>query len=594
NFAMRWSGWLLVPREGEYVFEADADDSLDVTLDGKKLVSGKWGDAKGRSAPVHCAAGLHPISATYLEWGGGAFVHLRWQPPGGGMQAIPAGYFFHEVPEPGSMGPFAKLLEGMWGEYYKDENFGRKVGEGPVEHPTVDYGDLPPLPVCPGDNFSVRMKGHILLYWSGTYRFDVDIDDGVRLKVGGERIINHWGKASTQRVSGKKELAAGYHEVEIEHMERGGNAKIHFWWVPPAYGDINNPTTYIMPRRIWFYGASRRDVVDRKGLAPGMKGSFYGRSVPGGKVLLRSLDPAASFAWGGSPGSGVPHDGFSCKWEGRLVVPANGLYSFRVRHRGGVQLAIGRRAIVSKWEDADGWQNGSIALRAGPVPVSLKYSNPRGKAEMRVYWSGPGFALRTLGGDALAHKAAALVIARPWEEKSRKVALADRAARDAAGKTGPARKAARTVTGNQVPNGGFEEMDAETRFASRWRRGQWGTRGAQYSVRIDRSNPHAGDRALAVRNLAPGALSGAETTLALPPGEYELRYWACADVGATAEVHASAAGRELRTNVAGEDWKQFTQKIEIGEDLPRVGLRLWISTPGVRAWLDDVEVVPVR
>ena len=42
------------------------------------------------------------------------------------------------------------------------------------------------------------------------------------------------------------------------------------------------------------------------------------------------------------------------------------------------------------------------------------------------------------------------------------------------------------------------------------------------------------------------------------------------------------------------DAQQFKQKFEIGEDLPRVGLRLWISTPAVRAWLDDVEVVPVR
>ncbi|MHC4249614.1 MAG: PA14 domain-containing protein, partial [Planctomycetota bacterium] len=414
------------------------------------------------------------------------------------------------------------------------------------------------------------------------------------LKIDGETVIDHWGKPSATRVSGKKELAAGYHKVEIEHMERGGDAKIHFWWVPPAYGDINDPTTYIMPRKMWFYSAARRDIVDRKGVAPGMKGTFYGRSVPGGKVLLRSLDPAASFSWNGSPGGDVPHDGFSCTWAGTLVVPANGFYSFRVRHRGGVQLAIAGRAVVSKWEDADGWQDGSIALRKGRLPVTLKYSNPRGKAEVRVYWSGPGFALRTLGADALAHKAAALVVARPWEEEPRKVTAAGRTVGGAARGTRSTGRAARTVTGNQVPNGGFEEMDGQTKFASRWRRGQWGTRGAQYSVRIDRSNPRAGERALAVRGLAPGALPGAETTLALPPGDYELRYWACADVGATAEVHASVAGRELRMNAAGERWKHFSQRIKIGEDLPRAGLRLWISTPGVRVWFDDVEVVPVR
>ncbi|MHC4250485.1 MAG: LamG-like jellyroll fold domain-containing protein, partial [Planctomycetota bacterium] len=144
--------------------------------------------------------------------------------------------------------------------------------------------------------------------------------------------------------------------------------------------------------------------------------------------------------------------------------------------------------------------------------------------------------------------------------------------------------------GNMAPNGGFEEKD-DRGFAKGWTKGQWGARGAAYSVRLDKSNPRKGESALVARGLAEGAKAGASTSLRLPVGTYEIRYWACADVGKSATVGARFGSEDLREQTALDQWKQFTETVTVEKANLNSGLALWVSTPNVRVWFDDVELV---
>ena len=83
---------------------------------------------------------------------------------------------------------------------------------------------------------------------------------------------------------------------------------------------------------------------------------------------------------------------------------------------------------------------------------------------------------------------------------------------------------------------------------------------------------------------------GAALAAALEPGRYELRFWASADVGKTAQVHANLAGKDLGPFTVDEDWKQIVRAIEVDERKPGAVLRLWTSTPRVRVWFDDVSL----
>jgi len=145
---------------------------------------------------------------------------------------------------------------------------------------------------------------------------------------------------------------------------------------------------------------------------------------------------------------------------------------------------------------------------------------------------------------------------------------------------------------NLVVNGGFEERSEETRFATKWSKGQWGDRGAKYSVRLDMSNPReGGESAVVVRVLDEGAKGGASTSLKLQAGTYRVSYWACAHVGTSATVGAHLGGVDLPESTVGDEYKKFTHEVEVKTRQLSGSFRVWASGAGARVWFDDVEVV---
>jgi hypothetical protein len=143
---------------------------------------------------------------------------------------------------------------------------------------------------------------------------------------------------------------------------------------------------------------------------------------------------------------------------------------------------------------------------------------------------------------------------------------------------------------NLAVNGGFEAVDTKTKFAESWTPNQWGNAGERYSVRLDRTNVHSGDRSVVVRGLAEGAKPGVYTTLDLQPGKYEVSCWACADLGATVRVGGSLAGSGLTEKAVGEEWQQLMETVEVSEQQIGADLCIWAVGEG-RAWFDDVAVV---
>ena len=142
---------------------------------------------------------------------------------------------------------------------------------------------------------------------------------------------------------------------------------------------------------------------------------------------------------------------------------------------------------------------------------------------------------------------------------------------------------------NLAVNGGFEVVDAHTRFAKSWKAHQWGEEGLRYSVRIDKSDPRTGKRAVLARGFADGAKSGAYTTFTLKAGRYEVSYWASTDRDETVRVGGQLAGRDLAEKTVGGEYQQIKEIVEIPEKQIGASLRLWTVGKG-RAWFDDVEV----
>ena len=95
------------------------------------------------------------------------------------------------------------------------------------------------------DRFSVRWKGMIKPAHPGNYTFYTSTDDGVRLWVDGELLVDRWTNQSVTEASGTIHLADGKHDIVMEYYENGGLASAKLSWSGP-----NLPKTTIPARNL--------------------------------------------------------------------------------------------------------------------------------------------------------------------------------------------------------------------------------------------------------------------------------------------------------------------------------------------------------
>ena len=86
NFFVRWSGKLIVPFDGDYVFDAEADDTLNLWIDKVPVLYRKANDGTVETAPrgaMALTAGEHDILATWFQKDGDNLCRLYWSGPFG-------------------------------------------------------------------------------------------------------------------------------------------------------------------------------------------------------------------------------------------------------------------------------------------------------------------------------------------------------------------------------------------------------------------------------------------------------------------------------------------------------------------------------
>ncbi len=80
------------------------------------------------------------------------------------------------------------------------------------------------------DHFGIRYSGYIKVSEEGMYTFSLRSDDGARLIIAGQNVVENDGSQSTSRNEGNIALKAGYHPIEIQYFEDflGEVLEIHY------------------------------------------------------------------------------------------------------------------------------------------------------------------------------------------------------------------------------------------------------------------------------------------------------------------------------------------------------------------------------
>ncbi|GAA3933909.1 PA14 domain-containing protein [Hymenobacter algoricola] len=135
--------------------------------------------------------------------------------------------------------------DGLRGHYYDGQNFGQLVLTR--VDPTIDFnwtieGPSPagrtfaaPGPGVPPEYFSVRWLGHIYIPVTGRYTFRILNDDGMRVWLGGKRILSAWRDQVATESAAEIQLTGGrYYPLRVEYCQVQWDTRAQLTWQQPG------------------------------------------------------------------------------------------------------------------------------------------------------------------------------------------------------------------------------------------------------------------------------------------------------------------------------------------------------------------------
>lgn len=97
------------------------------------------------------------------------------------------------------------------------------------------------------DGFATRQSASILIPSGGRYTFYTTSDDGSRLYIDGEEVVNNDGLHGMSQASGEIRLDAGLHEITVNYFENGGGDGLVVSWKGPNFDKQKIPPSALRP-----------------------------------------------------------------------------------------------------------------------------------------------------------------------------------------------------------------------------------------------------------------------------------------------------------------------------------------------------------
>lgn len=124
---------------------------------------------------------------------------------------------------------------GLYGEYFDNKDLSNRKLTRIDATINFDWGSGSPAALIGADTFSVRWTGWVEASSSGSYGFHTSSDDGVRLWINNQLIIDNWTDHGAIENSSTIILTAGQkYGIKLEYYENGGAAVIKLLWTPPG------------------------------------------------------------------------------------------------------------------------------------------------------------------------------------------------------------------------------------------------------------------------------------------------------------------------------------------------------------------------
>ncbi|MCB0175962.1 MAG: hypothetical protein KDJ97_36020 [Anaerolineae bacterium] len=218
------------------------------------------------------------------------------------------------------------LMGTWWVEYYNNPSLSGApvvtLVERNIDH---DWGFGSPNIETPPNNFSARWT-NTSHFDRGTYLFTLTVDDGARVWLDGDLIIDAWDVGPLRERKAKM------------HFDEGGDHEVQV-----AYFDFKGPAVL------------KLDVIQLGGphdIVGAWRGEYFNnRNLEGEPNAVRQ-DGQILFDWGyNAPLDKVAQDNFSVRWTRQILLERPGIYYFKVQHDDGMRIYVDDKIIYDSWYD---------------------------------------------------------------------------------------------------------------------------------------------------------------------------------------------------------------------------------------------------
>jgi hypothetical protein len=135
---------------------------------------------------------------------------------------------------------------GLRGEYFDDQNLRNLKVTRVDSNVNFDWGTGSPDNSVEPDSFSARWTGHLTAPSTGSFNFHVSTDDGVRLWVDRQLLIDKW-QSPTEATATLALEAGKKYEIRMEYFEGIKGAFAKLYWSGPSLPKEIIPHTVLSP-----------------------------------------------------------------------------------------------------------------------------------------------------------------------------------------------------------------------------------------------------------------------------------------------------------------------------------------------------------
>jgi len=228
KFSVRWTGQITPTVSDTYTFYLTGDDGVRMWVDDKQIIGG-WRDQSSReySGKITLTGGKsYNIRVEYYENYGDAVAKLAWSTASMSRQAVPSKVL--------SPKPTAGLAVTFY-NYNGGGVFGSVIHTTSTTNINFNWGTRAPAVQVPTDRYGVTWSGTITAPATGNYTFTTISDDGTKLTINDQVVVDAWSDHSARQDKGTIALTAGkQYTFNLSYYENYGDAVMKLLWSVPG------------------------------------------------------------------------------------------------------------------------------------------------------------------------------------------------------------------------------------------------------------------------------------------------------------------------------------------------------------------------